>query len=202
MRSSIALGVLGFAALVGAAAAGVRSMAVPPIQLERARADAGVADGRLDWRGRYSPAEDRARLVATVDRGPPVALETWGPDGVALPPVALSPGPHFVELRTERRGGRITRITDEVWAGPWQSERARGCDVALTLTPQGLRDLLLPVVEAKLLAGARDNPYFGPTSVLARKELDVVDGGLRFSVFLDTDEEGKGDLSVAGVIDV
>lgn len=202
MRTSIILGILSFAGLITAAAAGVRAIEEPPVALEREAAAPGVAQGLLDWRARYSPAEDRPRLRATVDRGPARALELEGTDGIALPPEPLRPGLHFVELSMERRGGRITRMADEVWAGPWQSDHARGCDVGLTLTPEGLRDLLLPVVEAKLLAGARANPYFGPTSTLTRKELEVVDGGLRFSVFLDTDQEDKGDLEVAGIIEV
>lgn len=202
MRTSITLGILSFAAVITAAAAGVRSMPVPPVYLERQADAPGVVQGQLDWRGRYSPADERDRLVATVDRGPARPLQASGAEGIALPSEPLSPGLHFVELSMERRGGRITRITDEIWAGPWQSDHPRGCDVGLTLTSEGLRDLLLPVVEAKLLAGARQNPYFGSTSALTRKELEVVDGGLRFSVFLDTDEEDKGDLSVAGIIEV
>ncbi len=199
MKASIALGIVGFAGLMTFASHGVRSMPVPPVWLERAEAAEGED---LDWQARYSPADERERLVATLDRGAAEPLELQGDDGVSLPPRPLTPGLHFVELTMERRGGRSTRLTDEVWAGPWQAAQERGCDVGLVLTPQGFRELLLPVVEAKLLAGARDNPYFGSTSVLARSDLDVVDGGLRFAVFLDTDEEGKGDLSVSGVIDV
>jgi len=200
MRASIALGILGFAGVMTVASHGVRSMPVPPVWLEP---ETGGPQGeQLDWRARYSPAQERERLTATVDRGPAEPLELIGEDGVTLPARPLTPGLHFVELTMERRGGRSTRITDEVWAGPWQADRERDCDVGLVLTPEGFRALLLPVVEAKLLAGARDNPYFGSTSVLARSALDVVDGGLRFAVFLDTDEEGKGDLSVSGVIDV
>lgn len=201
-RSSIAIGMLSFLGVAAVAAERVRSIPVPEVALERAADTLGAADGRLDWRARWSPAEDRERLVATVDRGPAVPLAFDGLDGLALPPMPLSPGLHFVELSLARRGERITTVTDEVLAGPFQADEARGCDLSLTLTPQGLRDLLVPVVEAKLLAGARDNEYFGTTTYLARKELEVVDGGLRFSVKLDTTEEGKGDLEVAGVVDV
>jgi hypothetical protein len=202
MRLSIAIGMLSFLAVAALAAESVRSIPVPPVALERPADALGTTDGRLDWRARWSPAEDRERLVARLDRGPDVPLALEGLDGLALPAVPLSPGLHFVELSLERRGGRITTITDEVLAGPFQADEPRGCDLSLTLTPQGLRDLLVPVVEAKLLAGARDNDYFGKTTYLARKELEVVDGGLRFSVKLDTTEEGKGDLEVAGVVDV
>ena len=206
MRSSILLGMLSFAGLFAAAAHGVRSVPSPAVALERPADDPGTVDDDgeawLRWRGRYSPVEDRDRLRARIDRGPaqPVALE--GLDGVSLSPQPLAPGLHFVELSVERRGGRVTRITDEVLAGPWQAEHERGCDLALTLNSEGLHELLVPVVEAKLLAGARGNEYFGRTSVLTRKELEVVDGGLRFDVALDTSEEGKGDLTVAGIIDV
>jgi hypothetical protein len=202
MRLSIAIGMLSFLAVAALAAEGVRSIPVPPVALERPVDAPGAADGRLDWRARWSPAEDRERLVARLDRGPEVPLVLDGLDGLALPAVPLSPGLHFVELSLMRSGGRTTTVTDEVLAGPFQSDEARDCDLALTLTPQGLHDLLVPVVEAKLLAGARDNEFFGTTSYLARKELEVVDGGLRFVVMLDTDEEGKGDLAVAGVVDV
>jgi hypothetical protein len=201
-RLSIVLGVLGSVGVAALGAAGVRSIDVPTTALVRPADAPGAAAGTLDWHARWSPAEERERLRARLDRGPAQPLRLEGRDGVALSPVPLSPGLHFVELSLERRGGRVTRITDEVLAGPFQSEQVRGCDLALTLTPEGLRDLLVPVVEAKLLAGARDNDLFGSTSVLAHKELEVVDGGLRFSVTLDTTEAGKGDLSVAGVVDV
>jgi len=202
MRLSIAIGMLSFLGVAALAADGVRSIPVPPVMLERPVDVLGTADGQLDWRARWSPAEDRERLVARLDRGPAVPLALEGLDGIALPTMPLSPGLHFVELSLERRGGRITTITDEVLAGPFQAEEPRGCDLSLTLTPQGLHDLLVPVVEAKLLAGVRDNDYFGKTAYLARKELEVIDGGLRFSVKLDTTEEGKGDLEVAGAVDV
>lgn len=200
MRATGALGILTFVGVMTAAALGVRSMPVPSVGLQRH--GEGVEGDRLDWRARVSPADDRLRFRASVDRGPVEVPQPWEDDGVALAARTLAPGPHFVELSLDRRGGRSERVTDEVWAGPWQAEHARGCDVGLQLTPEGLRALLLPVVEAKLLAGARDNPYFGQTSTLTRADLEVVDGGLRFAVFLDTDEEDKGDLSVAGVIDV
>lgn len=200
--SSIVVGVLSAIGVVALAAARVRSIEVPPVMLERSADAPGVLAGRLDWHARWSPGEERERLVARIDRGSPRALELEGTDGVALRDVPLSPGLHFVELSLERRGERVTRVTDEVLAGPFQADQARGCDLALTLTSQGLRDLLVPVVEAKILAGARDNEYFGETSYLAEKELEVVDGGLRFSVALDTTEAGKGDLSVSGVVDV
>jgi hypothetical protein len=202
MRRSIALGMLCFVVTAVLAASGVRSIPAPPEALERPVDALGSADGELRWHARWSPAQDRERLVARLDRGPALPLVLEGADGVALPPVPLLPGLHFVELMLERRGGRVTRVTDEVLAGPFQAAAARGCDLALTLTPQGLHDLLVPVIEAKLLAGARDNEFFGATSMLAHKELEVVDGGLRFAVVLDTDEEGKGDLAVAGVVDV
>lgn len=200
--SSIAIGVLAFLGVAAVAAERVRSIPAPEVALERAADTLGTTDGRLDWRARWSPVADRERLVATVDRGAAVPLAFEGVDGLALPPLPLSPGLHFVELSLARRGERVTTVTDEVLAGPFQAGEARGCDLSLTLTPSGLRELLVPVVEAKLLAGARDNEYFGPTTFLARKELEVVDGGLRFAVKLDTTEEGKGDLEVAGVVDV
>lgn len=202
MRLSIALGMLSFLGLAALAVGGVRSIPVPSVGLERPVGAAGVVGGQLDWRARWSPAAERERLVARVDRGPAQSLVLDGIDGIALPPVPLSPGLHFVELLLERRGGRVERITDEVLAGPFQAHEARSCDLALTLTPQALHDLLVPVVEAKLLAGARDNEFFGATSFLAHKELEVVDGGLRFAVELDTTEEGKGDFQVAGIVDV
>jgi hypothetical protein len=202
VRLSIALGMLVFVGTAALAAAAVRSIPVPPVALERPVDALGSEDGQLRWHARYSPAQERERMLARLDRGPAQPLVLEGTDGLALPSVPLSPGLHFVELSLDRRGGRTTRITDEVLAGPWQADEPRGCDLALTLTPQGLHDLLVPVVEAKLLAGALDNEFFGATSFLARKELEVVDGGLRFAVTLDTDEEGKGDLAVAGVIDV
>lgn len=202
MRLSIALGLLSFLGVAALAVGTVRSLPVPAVGLERPVGAPGVVGDQLDWRARWSPAAERERLVVRVDRGSAQPLVLEGIDGIALPPVPLSPGLHFVELSLERRGGRTTRITDEVLAGPFQADEARGCDLALTLTAQGLHDLLVPVVEAKLLAGARDNEFFGATSFLARKELEVVDGGLRFAVELDTTEEGKGDLEVAGVVDV
>ncbi|MCX4247549.1 hypothetical protein [Paraliomyxa miuraensis] len=206
MRWSIAAGMLSFAALMAVAGYEVRSMPAPTVALEREADASGVCEGSLCWHGRFTPAEDRSRIQARIDRGPPQAVTLEGDDlrvgGVGLPAQPLAPGVHFVELTIERRGGRVTTITDEVRAGPWQSDHERGCDLSLTVTPQGLFDLLVPVLEAKLLAGARTNEYFGPTSFLARKELVVVDGGLRFDVLLDTTEEGKGDLAVAGIVDV
>lgn len=202
MRSSIALGMLSFAAFMVVAGYEVRSMPAPAVALQRGIGEPGVREGSLSWSGRFSPVEDRERLRARIDRGPPQSVMLEGTDGIALPAQPLPPGLHFVELSIERRGGRITRVTDEALAGPWQAEQERGCDLALTLTPEGLHDLLVPVVEAKLLAGARSNAYFGATSFLARKDLAVVDGGLRFDVMLDTTEEGKGDLAVAGIVDV
>lgn len=202
MRLSIALGMLSFVGVAALAAASVRSIPVPTVAVERPIGALGSEGGQLRWRARYSPAAERERLVARLDRGSAQSLVLEGDDGLALTSGPLAPGVHFVELLLERRGLRTTRITDEVQVGPWQTEEARGCDLALTLTPRGLHDLLVPVIEAKLLAGARDNAYFGATSYLARKELEVVDGGLRFAVVLDTNEEGKGDLAVAGVVDV
>jgi hypothetical protein len=202
MRLSIAIGLLSFVGMAALAAERVRSIPIPAVALERPIDAPTVIDGRLDWRARWSPAEERERLVARVDRGLALPLSLEGVDGLALPPVPLGPGLHFVELALDRRGGRTIRITDEVLAGPFQSDAPRGCDLALTLTPQGLHDLLVPVVEAKLLAGAQGNEFFGETSFLAHEELEVVDGGLRFAVVLDTTEEGKGDLAVAGVVDV
>ncbi|MEX1368633.1 MAG: hypothetical protein AB1Z98_36230 [Nannocystaceae bacterium] len=194
---------LSFAAVAVAAAAGLRGMPRPVEALERA---VGIPvadeDGTLRYEARVSPSEDRERLVARLDRQREVEVVVEGEDAIALVLSGLQPGLHFVELSVARRGGRSTRFTDEVLAGPWQSERERGCDLGLVVSPDGIRDLLLPVVEAKLLAGARGNEYFGATSVLRRKELVVVDGGLAFDVALDTDEEDKGDLQVAGVIDV
>lgn len=201
-RLSIVLGVLSFVGVAALAVGGVRSIPVPPVGLERPADAPGTVEGRLDWHARWSPAEERERLWARLDRGPAQPLVLEGTDGVALPSVPLSPGLHFVELSLARRGERTTLVVDEVLAGPFQADEARGCDLALTLTPEGLRDLLVPVVEEKILAGARDNDFFGKTSHLAQKELEVVDGGLRFSVTLDTTEAGKGDLSVAGVVDV
>lgn len=202
MRASIALGMLGFVVVAAGAVAGVRSIPVPRVGLERPVDALGSEAGALRWHARYSPAVERERLVARLDRGATLPLGLEGDDGLGLRSGPLAPGVHFVELLLERRGLRTTRITDEVLVGPWQADEARGCDLALTLTPRGLHDLLVPVVEAKLLAGARSNAYFGATSYLARKELEVVDGGLRFAVTLDTDEAGKGDLTVEGVIDV
>jgi hypothetical protein len=202
MRLSIALGVLSFLGVAALAVTQVRSIPVPEVALVREIDAPGSTDGRLDWRARWSPVEDRERLVVRLDRGPVLPLALDGTDGLALRDVPLSPGLHFLELVLTRRGGRITTVTDEVLAGPFQAEAPRGCDLSLTLTPEGLRELLVPVVEAKLLAGVRSNDFFGATSYLARKELEVVDGGLRFSVELDTKEEGKGDIEVAGVVDV
>ena len=51
MRTSITLGILSFAAVITAAAAGVRSMPVPPVYLERQADAPGVVQGQLDWRG-------------------------------------------------------------------------------------------------------------------------------------------------------
>ncbi len=202
MRVSIALGISMFVAVAAVAANEVGSMEVPPVAVERPAGTPRAEQGSLRWDARYSPPRERARLQASVDRGGPRALELVGGDGIALSLADLAPGLHFVELTMERRGGRTTRFTDEVLAGPWQDTHERGCDLGLTLSAQGLQQLLLPVVEAKLLAGARGNDYFGKTSVLRRRELSVVDGGLQFSVFLDTTERDKGDLSVSGVIEV
>lgn len=202
MRLSIALGVLSFLGVAALAVTQVRSIPAPEVALERPVDAPGSTGGRLDWRARFSPVEDRERLVARLDRGSVLPLALDGTDGLALTDVPLSAGLHFLELTLTRRGQRITTVTDEVLAGPLQAEEPRGCDLSLTLTPEGLRDLLVPVVEEKLLAGVRANEFFGPTSYLARKELEVVDGGLHFSVELDTKAEGKGDIEVAGVVDV
>ena len=202
MRSSIAIGVLAFGGLAAAGGMMVASFPRPEIAIERTAGPMVAPTDTLRWEARFSPAEDRERLVAQVDRQPTDALVLEGDDGIALPLARLTPGAHFLEFTLARRGGRVTRFTDQVLAGPWLADVDRGCDLGLTLTPQGLHDLLLPVIEEKVLAGARTNEYFGPTSYLARKELEVIDGGLRFDVRLDTNEPGKGDLAVAGVIDV
>ncbi len=202
MKGSIALGVVLFAGGAAVAVGGLREIEAPRAAIERP-ADAAVVDeDSSQWRATYRPVEDRARLMARLDRGDEQPLRLDGEEGIALPLPVLSPGPHFLELTLRRRGGRVTRITDEILAGPWQTERSRGCDLSLVMAPEGLRRLLLPVVEAKILAGARDNAYFGQTSELRRLELEVVEGGLRFDVFLDTTDEERGDLAVAGVIDV
>ncbi|MCH9686116.1 MAG: hypothetical protein K0V04_32085, partial [Deltaproteobacteria bacterium] len=202
MRVSIAVGALMFVAVAAVGADRVRSMEVPPVAIERTAGTARAPAGDVRWEARYSPADERDRLRAHLDRGPALPLQLGEDDAIALELSGLTPGLHFIELTMARRGGRMTRFSDEVLAGPWQSDHERGCDVGLTLSADGLRDLLLPVVEAKVLAGARTNDYFGKTSRLERSTLSVVDGGLRFSMFLDTIEEDKGDLEVAGVIDV
>lgn len=199
---SIGLGMLSFAAVAVAGAMGLRALPRPIEALERGAGVLRAEAGALRYEAAVSPAEDRERLRARLDRHTELAVQPVGDDGIALELPGLSPGLHFVELELTRRGGRVTRFSDEVVSGPWQHERERGCDLGLVLGPQGVHDLLLPVVETKLLAGARSNAYFGPTSVLPRKVLEVVDGGLRFDVALDTSEEDKGDLRVAGVIDV
>ncbi|MEM7158617.1 MAG: hypothetical protein AAF799_37600 [Myxococcota bacterium] len=202
MRTSIAIGVLGVGGLAAAGGMLVASVPRPEVAVERAAGPVVAPEDAVRWEARFSPAEDRPRLVATVDREPTAALELDGDDGIALPLTELDPGAHFLELTLARRGGRVTRFTDQVLAGPWQSDVERGCDIGLTLSPEGLHDLLLPVIEEKVLAGARSNEYFGETSYLSRRTLEVVDGGLYFDVFLDTREEGKGDLAVAGFVDV
>lgn len=202
MRGSIAAGMVVFGAVAVAGAMGLRSIPQPQEVLTREVGTPMADAGSLRYEAAVSPADDRERLRARLDRDQELPVELVGDEGIALSMDGLSPGLHFVELSLERSGGRITRFTDEVTAGPWQDEGERGCDLGLVVSPQGVRDLLLSVVEAKLLAGARSNEYFGRTSVLRRKELVVVDGGLSFDVMLDTTEEDKGDLVVAGVIDV
>ena len=202
MRFSIALGALGFVAIASASAMALRSMPRPEVGLRRASGVPTAEGEALRWEAQYSPAEDRSRLVAAVDRTRVEPVELSGDDGIALSLDGLSPGVHFVELSLERSGGRVTRIGDQVLAGPWQSEQERGCDLGFAIGPTALIELLLPVLEAKIVAGAKRSEYFGATSYLSRKDIEVIDGGVRFDVMLDTREEGKGDIRVAGGVEL
>lgn len=202
MRVSIGLGIVAFVAVAATGASQLRAIPQPEVGLHRAAGNPMATGGALTWRGTYEPATDSHRVRATLDGEHPLPLQV-GPDGeLEASLVELSPGPHFLDFVVTRRGGRQTRISDQVLAGPWQADTARGCDLAMALDPEALRELLLPVIESKIVEGAKHSEYFGPTSYLARNELAVVDGGLRFDVKLDTTESGKGDISVAGVVDL
>jgi len=203
MRPAIGIGIALFLAAMLVAAMGLPSIPAPTFEVRVDPGSALAPDGQGNWQVEIIPASDAARLQARMDRTRDLEAESTGVGTRSFPLPDLSPGYHFIEARVYRRGARVDQVVDVVAAGPFQQGQRRGCDVAMALSPEAVRLLLTPAIEHKVLAGARAQPdLFGATSFIARSTIEIVDGGIEFSVQLDTTEESKGDLTVAGIVEV
>jgi len=202
MRSTFGIGVALFATAMVAGAWAMTSIPAPSFAVSVDPDSAFAPDGEGHWTVAVTPAADADRLVAQLDRETTLALEREGKAGLTTALSDLSPGYHFIEAAVWRRGGRVDQVVDVVAAGPFQADQERGCDVALGLSPDAVRMLLLPAIEHKVLAAAVEQEHFGPTSHISESTLAVVEGGLAFTLTLDTTEEGKGDLRIEGEVAV
>ncbi|MBL4683404.1 MAG: hypothetical protein JKY37_02350 [Nannocystaceae bacterium] len=203
MRPALGIGLLLFVAAFVFAAWGLSSIPVSSFAVHVDRQSAVAPDGEVDWRVTVVPQVDSARLTARLDRNTELPLVPDAHGRLTAELRELAPGYHFVEASVHRLGGREDRVVDVIAAGPFQSEHTRGCDVALGLSPQAVRMLLLPALEHKVVEGAKtQEEFFGPTSYVVASELTLVDGGISFTVELSTTAEDKGDLSIDGVVEV
>ena len=203
MRPAIGIGIALFLAALLVAAMGLPSIPAPTFEVRVDPSSAFAPRGQGAWQVEVVPASDAERLQARLDRAVDLGPTVKGAGVLSFPLSNLSPGYHFIEGRVYRRGARVDQVVDVVAAGPFQQGRDRGCDVAMALSPEAVRMLLAPAIEHKIVAGAQtQTELFGETSYVASSTIEVVDGGIEFSVELDTTEEGKGDLSVAGIVEV
>ncbi len=203
MRPAFGIGIVLFVVAFAVAAVGMTSIPAPSFAVHVSEPSAFAPDGDGRWEVEVVPALDRGRPVARLDRSTDLTLVQQGDAGLVAELPGLSRGYHFIEAAVHRRGGREDQVVDVIAAGPFQAGRERPCDVALRLTPDAVRTLLLPAIEHKVVQGAREQEeFFGATSYIAESELVLVEGGLSFSVQLDTTQEDKGDLQIDGVVSV
>lgn len=203
MRPALGIGLLLFVAAFVFAAWGLSSIPVSRFEVHVDPQSAVAAHGEADWRVAVVPEQDAIRLTARLDRSTELRLVPEPGGRLTAQLTGLTSGYHFVEAFVHRLGGREDRVVDVITAGPFQSEHKRGCDVALGLSPQAVRMLLLPALEHKVVAGAKaQEEFFGPTSHVAASELTLVDGGISFTIELSTTAQDKGDLSIDGVVEV
>jgi len=152
------------------------------VMVERPARVVGDAEG-LRWRGTVSPAALSSRLELSVD-GVPVAARVT--DGVVEAELGhVGPGHHLVELDLRQRGGRGQTVTDTVLVGPFadMSEQT-DCALSLTIAEHAIQRLVVPPLQEKLLAAARDMPLLGPDTKLERAELTLLKDSLRVEVTL------------------
>lgn len=203
MRPAIGIGIALFLAALLVAALGLPSIPAPTFEVRVDPSSAFAPAGQGAWRVEVVPASDADRLQARLDRRVDLEPKVTGTGTRTFGLDDLSPGYHFIEARVFRRGARVDQVVDVVAAGPFQAGKERGCDVAMALSPEAVRMLLAPAIEHKIIAGAQmQAELFGETSFVASSTIELVEGGIEFTVQLDTTEEGKGDLLVAGIVEV
>jgi hypothetical protein len=155
----------------------------------------------MQWHGSISPAKEHARIELRVDGLEQSASGETETGELVLPLERFreQPGWHFIELSLERRGGRDERVVDAILTGEFAKpnpEQTKPCAALLSLSPELIDSLVVPMLERELLPELQANEFMGPETEITTAEIELGEDSLKFEL----EVSGINTLTLEGTV--